>query len=237
MPELRSIADLAPAPYNPRTISPANAAALSYSLAEFGDISGIVWNRATGVLVCGHQRLNALKTLYGDRLLLHRNPELGEAWLTAPNGERYDVRVVEWTAEKEKAANVAANSHLLAGEFTMDIESLVTAIEEATPDLHDQLRIGELLRDLDLNADVIETGDQTAAPENIPQMELQPFESYDYVVVLARTAQDWAFLCEKLGIRRVDGSVIAGARRKIGLGRAIEARRLIALLQPSEGAS
>jgi hypothetical protein len=73
---------------------------------------------------------------------------------------------------------------------------------------------------------------ETLRPEpcDLPEMELQPYEHYDYVIVLARNRQDWNWLCERLGLERVDASVIAG-KKKIGLGRAIGASRLIDLLQ------
>ncbi len=52
-----SIADLKPAPYNPRKISPEAVAGLKTSLVQFGDISGLTWNRRSGHLVAGHRHL------------------------------------------------------------------------------------------------------------------------------------------------------------------------------------
>ena len=49
------LADLKPAPYNPRTISEEALKGLGVSLEEFGDISGFTWNKQTGHLVTGHQ--------------------------------------------------------------------------------------------------------------------------------------------------------------------------------------
>ena len=59
-PEPTSIPDLKPAPYNPREITADALKRLQRSVEEFGDISGIVWNRQTGNMVSGHQRLKAL---------------------------------------------------------------------------------------------------------------------------------------------------------------------------------
>ena len=61
--EFTGIGDLSPAPYNPRKISERAQNALSKSLGDFGDISGIVWNKRTGNLVCGHQRVKELEKL------------------------------------------------------------------------------------------------------------------------------------------------------------------------------
>lgn len=92
MPELRTIHDLKPAPYNPRTITTENARALATSLREFGDISGIVWNARTGHLVAGHQRLDTLKRQYGDTLEFEP-VDTEAARIVTPDGHVFDVRI------------------------------------------------------------------------------------------------------------------------------------------------
>jgi len=47
-----TIDDLKADPKNPRKISPEALDGLRYSLGEFGDLSGLVWNKRTGTLVC-----------------------------------------------------------------------------------------------------------------------------------------------------------------------------------------
>jgi ParB-like chromosome segregation protein Spo0J len=133
-----TIKDLRPAPYNPREIGPESLEALGGSLAEFGDISGLVWNRRTGRLVAGHQRLEALKKQHGGRLRMAAGAVL------APDGGRFPVRVVDWPEAKEKAANIAANSPLLAGEFTADLGPLLDEINLELPDLSEALMLGDL---------------------------------------------------------------------------------------------
>jgi len=136
------ISDLKAAPYNPRVITDEAIGALQTSLGEFGDISGIVWNKKTGHLVAGHQRLEALTRKHGNKLALRG----GE--VVTPSGERYPVRVVEWPVEREKAANLAANSPFLAGSFDSDGLEAVLAdlnIAEGLAGLLDDLRLGELL--------------------------------------------------------------------------------------------
>ena len=105
------ISDLKPAPYNPRKIDTEALAGLSRSLAEFGDISGLVWNRRTGHLVCGHQRLRALQDAHNGGLTMD-----GDCVVT-PTGERFPVRTVDWDDERERIANVAANNPHIAGLF------------------------------------------------------------------------------------------------------------------------
>jgi len=69
--------------------------------------------------------------------------------------------------------------------------------------------------------------------EAIPEMELQPYEHYDYILVLATTTFDWNWLCTRLGLEKVDGSTDP-RYKKIGLGRAINASRLIQVLKEAD---
>ena len=134
-----TIADLKPAPYNPRRITADALRALGRSLGEFGDISGLVWNQRTGHLVAGHQRLAALRAEHGDAL------KLEGGFILTPSGERFPVRVVDWPPAKEKAANVAANSPLLAGDFTPDLGPLLKELKIELPDLTESLRLDNIV--------------------------------------------------------------------------------------------
>ncbi len=136
------LANLKAAPWNPRSISPEALAGLTASLGEFGDISGLVWNRRSGNLVAGHQRLKALREKHGDGLKME-----GGAVVT-PDGERFPVRVVDWPAAKEKAANVAANNPHLAGEFTDGLAAILDEIKAELPDLSDALLLDALRLDM-----------------------------------------------------------------------------------------
>ena len=142
--KLASIDDLSPDPGNPRKISADAAAGLGYSIEEFGDLSGLVWNQRTGELVCGHQRLTQLRkkgaTFKGGAVLL--------------DGERFPVRVVDWTRKKQRAANVEANNPHIGGEF----EGLELVLPEIKLDLGDtafaELQLGKLgdFQSIDLDA-------------------------------------------------------------------------------------
>lgn len=94
---------LATAAYNPRTISESAKAKLKQNLKKVGLLEPLIWNRTTGTLLGGHQRLACLDALEGkpDYLL--------------------DVAVVELTPEEEKAQNVALNNPNLQGEYDLDM--------------------------------------------------------------------------------------------------------------------
>jgi hypothetical protein len=135
------LSDLKPAPYNPRTMTPEAFAGLGVSIEQFGDLSGIVFNRRTMRLVAGHQRVKALREKYGD---IEFNAD-GE--LITPNGNVFAWRVVDWDEPIEKAANVAANSRLLAGAFDASLDTLLAELDGQVPFFED-LRLNELLEDL-----------------------------------------------------------------------------------------
>lgn len=61
------------------------------------------------------------------------------------------------------------------------------------------------------------------APRRGPvEMELQPHEHYDYVIVLARNLQEWYRLTEMFDLPRVESKT-----RKVGLGHGILAEKLL----------
>ena len=126
--------DLKPAPYNPRRISPDALAGLGQSVESFGDLSGIVWNRRTGFLVCGHQRIEALR---------QRGAEWKEGGFEL-NGERFPVRVVDWDEMTERAANVSANNPYIAGEFDDGLAAILESLSSELPEF-DALRLDDLL--------------------------------------------------------------------------------------------
>ncbi len=119
------LAELAPADYNPRKISPKAMQGLRASLARFGELGGIVWNERTRQLVGGHQRVKALLAL-------------GET--------EVDVRVVDLPTEEEKAANLALNHPGIGGEW--DEALLAVVLEETKRDLptaFEELQLDELV--------------------------------------------------------------------------------------------
>ena len=52
--------ELKPDPANPNRLDPSDKKRMARSLDEFGDLSGVVLNRRTGLLVGGHQRVDVL---------------------------------------------------------------------------------------------------------------------------------------------------------------------------------
>lgn len=106
--ETLEITRINPAKYNPRKdLKPGDAEyeKLRKSITEFDIVEPLVWNKRTGNLVGGHQRLKILK-------------ELGI--------EKVEVSVVDLSDVKEKALNLALNK--ISGEW--DFPMLKDLLEE-----------------------------------------------------------------------------------------------------------
>lgn len=94
--EKRAVADLKAAEYNPRKdLQPGDAEyeKLKRSIQEFGYVEPVIWNKRTGVVVGGHQRLKVMKDLGYTEV---------------------DCVVVDLDEAKEKALNIALNK--ISGE-------------------------------------------------------------------------------------------------------------------------
>ncbi|RZK30514.1 MAG: hypothetical protein EOO63_06565 [Hymenobacter sp.] len=119
----KTLAGLKPNPKNPRKITDAKARMLRDSLARFGDISGLVFNRTSGQLVGGHQRVEAFKALGAHDVTITKQYDVpshagtvAEGYVDI-SGERYAYRETQWDDATEKAANLAANKG--AGEWDL----------------------------------------------------------------------------------------------------------------------
>lgn len=108
------IADLKPAPYNPRRVlSPTSLAyrKLRAGLTEFGLVEPLVWNELTGHVVGGHARLRILR-------------ELGVA--------EVPVSVVRLTDAREKVLNVLLNNQEAQGRYDpTKLADLLARLQEA----------------------------------------------------------------------------------------------------------
>ena len=147
--------------YNPRIMSKESKKALSKSMDEFEDISGIVVNTNTGNIVSGNHRWSMLVDKYGKKSLdldLVASNLFSIVYIDSDNMKvdtGFFLRTVNWPLEKEKAANIAANSDLLSGEFTSSLQDLLSDIHGSISDsLFESLRFDELsidMDDLDIN--------------------------------------------------------------------------------------
>ena len=95
--EKKPVVELKAATYNPRKdLKPCDTEyeKLKRSIEEFGYVEPVIWNKRTGTVVGGHQRLKVIKDL---------------------GNEEVDCVVVDLDENKEKALNVALNK--ISGEW------------------------------------------------------------------------------------------------------------------------
>ena len=168
---------------NPRRITKKAAAGLRSSLKRFGDLSGVVFNTRTSELVCGHQRMEQIRLEYGDLPIVSIPEASGESGrIVTPDGKHYfNVRLVDWSRGKQRAANVAANSQKIAGEFTDDLTTYLLEVEheisDEEPGAFDDLLLVELL-DVDLS----ETAEESEDAEAEPPRDVEITETYQVVI-------------------------------------------------------
>ncbi len=120
------LSEIKPAPYNPRTISQDALNGLAASLERFGVVEPIIWNEKTKHIVGGHQRYEVLK-------------QRGDV--------EAQVIVVSLDDLEEKALNVTLNNPNIAGQFTDNLQELLTAIKLEDETLLDKLRLDTLIVD------------------------------------------------------------------------------------------
>ena len=105
--ERKHTAELIPADYNPRKdLKPGDAEyeKLKRSIEQFGYVEPVIWNKTTGFVVGGHQRLKVLLDMGITEV---------------------ECVVVEMDGEKEKALNIALNK--ISGEWDKDKLALLIA--------------------------------------------------------------------------------------------------------------
>lgn len=148
------------APYNPRTITPEAKARLRKNLKEVGLLGGIIWNRSTGNLLAGHQRISVLDALEGS--------------------EDYELTVdaVELTLKKEKEQNIFLNSTAAQGRF--DWDKMAVMLPDIDADLSgldkfDLAQMGQTIVDLDLGSslDMYVAPPPPSAQERTPEQREQ----------------------------------------------------------------
>ena len=111
------------APYNPRIMDEKAKKRLRANIAKHGLVAALTWNKRTGNLVGGHQRLEQL-----DALEKSKNYDL-------------TVCVVDVDEREEAALNVQLNNPSMQGEW--DLDKLANMSEEFDLDLSEDLGFTE----------------------------------------------------------------------------------------------
>jgi len=96
--------------------------------------------------------------------------------------------------------------------------------------------VRELLRQLAMQSDELlrqaEKEERKAEEGGPQQMELLPFEHYDYILLMFRNELDWVAAVDTLGLQR---AADPRKTKRVGLARVIEGSRVIERLRRAEG--
>ena len=122
------LGDLKPAEYNPRVMTESQRDALRASLVQFSLVDKPTFNRRSGNLVGGHQRLDVLYA-FG-----------------ATADDEIQVNVGDWDDIEERALNITLNNEAMHGLFDpAALQPLLDMLETELPHIvFDELRLPEL---------------------------------------------------------------------------------------------
>jgi hypothetical protein len=170
---------------------------------DVGWAGACLFNERTGRLIDGHARKQVV-----------------DATTPVP------VLVGSWSPEAE--AKILATLDPVGTMAAGDQAAYAKLVEQVQAD---GLWVRELLHQTAAGIDAADSEDPACAPDpadaaNLPAMECQPFEHYDYVMLLFRNDQDFQRACEVLGIKRVQ-ITYPGGLKKIGLGRCVDGAKAI----------
>ena len=146
------IADVKPAPYNPRSITDAAFAGLKESLKKFGLVDPLIVNSRTGYLVGGHQRLKAAESI---------------GMKTVP------VVELDLSPAEEKALNITLNNQGISGDFNEGLKELLDEI---------QVELGDdFMNELEFNCQSIQQSlQQTMIQSGSPNREETTDEDFEF---------------------------------------------------------
>lgn len=102
---------LSKAPYNPRRLGEAEKRKLRAGLERHGMVSPVTWNKQTGNLVGGHQRIEILDALAGT------------------DNYQLDVAVIDVDPAREKEINILLNNPNAQGDW--DLEQLSALLKDS----------------------------------------------------------------------------------------------------------
>ena len=191
------------APYNPRYITKQAKQKLRRALRKVGLISPVTWNRRTGTLVSGHQRIAALDAVHGS----------DEYSLT--------VAVVDMSEAEERAANLLLNNPEAQGEWDMD--KLASMLKDANLDMESAgMGSADIFKIVGEDAPDPVLKDVAERIEKMREIEGATHEKADvdystdyYLVVVFKDAKTRALATEELGLD--DDRYVSGEEMMVSL--------------------
>jgi hypothetical protein len=192
------------APYNPRTINDEARKRLRQNIKKIGLVCTLTWNRRTGNLISGHQRLAALDALEGSQ------------------DYKLTVSAVDLDPKAEQEQNVFMNNPLTHGDWDIEkLEAMFAGGMEADGAGFDAADVYQLFGDSpaiksELMTDLAET--IRAVGERVEKISKKIGETRDsphfYTVVVFDSWESRKRLTDKLGVgdnRFIDARLLLAA--------------------------
>ena len=200
-------ATLKPNPANPNRHSAHQIQILAAIIQEQGWRAPITVSKRSGLIVRGHGRLEAALLMGCDKV---------------PVDEQ------DYANEAEELADLLADNRLseLAELDEADLKKVIEKLREADPSFDVELT-GFMEDEI---AKLFAEEDVEDALETIPRMECQAFEHHDYLVFMFHDLRDWMLALQGMGVIEVDYSISRTSKR-IGIGRVLNGKRLLQLIQ------
>jgi ParB-like chromosome segregation protein Spo0J len=207
------ITKLKPYPDNAKKHIASQIDAIAKSIKEFGFV-GVVIVDETNTILAGHGRVAGAKKagLTTVPCLKYTNltDKQKRLFVIADNrlaevGGGWDEKILE-----KEIQDILKNTDYDIGEFGFDEQFVYDIIS----------------KNLEENSEV---SDEMA--EKFPQMELQAFESYDYIVLFFKDSRDFLNVAQRIGVKRVLMNRPEDKTKKVGIGRLIRGEKIIELLK------
>jgi len=140
------------------------------------------------------------------------------------------VTVLTTDLTEDEAQKALATFDAIGTMAIPDLFALETLLEPLEFDSHDAEAAIRNIFDADVanltKREKIKRSQEHNAAGEIPAMELEPQEHYDYVMIVARTRTDWHRLCSTLELSHVRKS----QSRSVGLCRVVDVRKFLDII-------
>jgi ParB-like chromosome segregation protein Spo0J len=176
---------------------------IAASIREFGFCNPVLIDENNGI-IAGHGRVMAAQMLGLESVPCFRLTHLSET---------------------QKRAYIIADNRLQEITGSWDEELLRVEVEALLAEDFDLEIIG--LKENEVN-DLL-TNEVEPAGLEIPRMELQPYEKYDYLMFLFSDVQEFENACERFNVEKVMVKYNDKCK-KVGLGRVIKGSKLLEAL-------
>ena len=184
--------------YNPRKISPEAKRKLKENLSKMGLMGGLVWNKRTGNLVSGHQRLSILD--------IDKNYDVK----TFENDYDVFVTCVDLSEKDEKTQNIFFNNQSAMGFFDEDkLHEIMTEVDFSELTGFSKKNQISMFADSSLTddeyAEIAEQVEETTKKFKKMHQSTTSEVDANYIVLVFKNAGDKATLVNNLGIELDNG--------------------------------